>query len=203
MNAIIHIPSVIRGEQRPDFIQAEVLSDILDTTAAQYPTHIALIDQDRQISYAELAAQADQIAQQLIARGIRAGDIVGLWLPRGADLLIAQAGICKAGAAWLPFDMDVPVERIQVCLDDAQAKGIVTSTDWAAQLNQLAQTVWPVAELNQPTNLPPVMQRAARSDPACRRRPTGSGFATASSVSICRKARAGRSRPTCAPSRSS
>ncbi|WP_151796012.1 Pls/PosA family non-ribosomal peptide synthetase [Acinetobacter soli] len=166
MNAIIHIPSVIRGEQRPDFIQAEVLSDILDTTAAQYPTHIALIDQDRQISYAELAAQADQIAQQLIARGIRAGDIVGLWLPRGADLLIAQAGICKAGAAWLPFDMDVPVERIQVCLDDAQAKGIVTSTDWAAQLTQLAQTVWPVAELNQPTNLPPVMQRAARSDPA-------------------------------------
>ncbi|MGT2571939.1 AMP-binding protein [Acinetobacter ursingii] len=121
MNAIIHTLSVIRGDQRPEFIRTEVLSDILDHTAEQYPTHIALIDQDRQISYAELQQQVDQIAQQLIQRGVKAGDRVGLWLPRGADLLIAQAGICKAGAAWLPFDMDVPVDRIQVCLDDAQA----------------------------------------------------------------------------------
>ena len=166
MNAIIHTLSVIRGDQRPEFIRTEVLSDILDHTAEQYPTHIALIDHERKISYAELQQQVDQIAQQLIQRGVKAGDRVGLWLPRGADLLIAQAGICKAGAAWLPFDMDVPVDRIQICLDDAQAVGIVTSQDWAASLQQLQQTVWTADELNQPTQHPIIQQRAALDDAA-------------------------------------
>ncbi|WP_151979947.1 Pls/PosA family non-ribosomal peptide synthetase [Acinetobacter guerrae] len=166
MNAIIHATSVIRGDQRPEFILTEVLSDILDHTANQYPTHIALIDQDRQISYAQLQQQVDQIAQQLIQRGVKAGDRVGLWLPRGADLLIAQAGICKAGAAWLPFDMDVPVDRIQICLDDAQAVGIVTSQDWATLLNQLEQTIWTSDELNQPSKQPIIQQRAAQDDAA-------------------------------------
>lgn len=86
MNAIIHVPSVIRGEQRPEFIRNEVLSDILDATAAQYPEHVALIDQERNVTYAQLCKQANDIAQQLIQRGIKAGDIIGLWLPRGADL---------------------------------------------------------------------------------------------------------------------
>ncbi len=166
MNAIIHTLSVIRGDQRPEFIRTEVLSDILDHTAEQYPTHIALIDQDRQISYAELQQQVDQIAQQLIQRGVKAGDRVGLWLPRGADLLIAQAGICKAGAAWLPFDMDVPVDRIQICLDDSQAVGIVTSQEWTGLLAQLQQTVWTADELNQPTQHPIIQQRAALDDAA-------------------------------------
>ena len=161
MNAIIHTLSVIRGDQRPEFIRTEVLSDILEHTAEQYPNHIALIDQNRQITYAELQQQVDQIAQQLIQRGVKAGDRVGLWLPRGADLLIAQAGICKAGAAWLPFDMDVPVDRIQVCLDDAQAVGVVTSQEWAGLLTQLQQTVWTADELNQPTQQPIIQQRAA------------------------------------------
>jgi len=166
MNAIIHTLSVIRGDQRPEFIRTEVLSDILDHTAEQYPTHIALIDHERKISYAELQQQVDQIAQQLIQRGVKAGDRVGLWLPRGADLLIAQAGICKAGAAWLPFDMDVPVDRIQICLDDAQAVGIVTSQEWAGLLTQLQQNVWTADELNQPTQHPIIQQRAALDDAA-------------------------------------
>ncbi|WP_445114659.1 Pls/PosA family non-ribosomal peptide synthetase [Acinetobacter sp. WZC-1] len=166
MTSIIHVSSIIRGQQQPEFMQAEVLADILDATAARYPDHIALIDQDRNVSYAELKCQADQIAQQLIQLGVRAGDIVGLWVPRGADLLIAQAGICQAGAAWLPFDMDVPVDRVQVCLDDAQAVGIVTSVAWSELLTGLNQPVWRVDALNQPMQQAPIQQRAFVTDPA-------------------------------------
>jgi hypothetical protein len=38
----------------------------------------------------------------------------------------SKAGIAKAGAGWLPFDADTPVERISVCLEDANAVGIVS-----------------------------------------------------------------------------
>ncbi len=48
-------------------------------------------------------------------------------MARGHELLIAQIAIAKTGAAWLPFDADAPVERIAVCLADAEAKGLLTS----------------------------------------------------------------------------
>ena len=34
-----------------------------------------------------------------------------------------QVGIAKTGAAWLPFDAEVPIDRIKVCLDDAKPLG--------------------------------------------------------------------------------
>ena len=60
--------------------------------------------------------------------------IIGLWLPRGADLLIAQAGITLSGAAWLPFDADAPPERVAACLRDAGAIALITTRAMAAQL---------------------------------------------------------------------
>ncbi len=63
--------------------------------------------------------------------GVRPGQIVGLFLPRGIDLLVMQLAIAKAGTAWLPSDPDTPVERIASCLDDALAAGIVSCNEFA------------------------------------------------------------------------
>ena len=51
---------------------------------------------------------------------------MGLWLDRGADLLVAQLAISKSGAAWLPFDADAPAHRVAECLKDAGAVAIVS-----------------------------------------------------------------------------
>ncbi len=48
-------------------------------------------------------------------------------MARSPDLLVAQIGITKAGAAWLPFDAEAPADRVAVCLKDAEAKALVTS----------------------------------------------------------------------------
>ena len=116
-------PDILLGPVRPDLIRAEVLVDLLETTAARVPDHMALIFGEQQLTYRELDAKASQAASNLIEAGVRPGQIVGLWLPRGIDLLVMQAAIAKTGAAWLPFDADVPVERIGICLADAKAVG--------------------------------------------------------------------------------
>ena len=87
----------------------------------------ALIFGERHLTYAELNDAADRVAHRLIEAGVRAGDMVGLWHPRGIELLVLQLGIAKTGAAWLPFDADVPTDRIAVCLDDASAKALLIS----------------------------------------------------------------------------
>lgn len=158
--------SIIRGEHNPSLLRHEVLADLLQHSAWQYPQYPALIFDNARIDYQTLNQRADLIAHHLIHQGIKPGHIVGLWLPRGIDLLVAQAGIAKAGAAWLPFDMDVPVDRIVACLDDADAMGIITAPAWQARLNTLIQPVWTDQQLLQPVNCPLYQQRASASDPA-------------------------------------
>jgi non-ribosomal peptide synthetase-like protein len=132
----------LAGEKRPDLIRDEVLSEILAATVGDRGGHPALVDASRRLSYAEIWAQAGRQARGLSLSGVGPGDMVGLWMPRGIDLLIAQIAITQAGAAWVPFDAEAPVERIATCLKDANAKGVVTAPDWQARAAGTERTVW-------------------------------------------------------------
>ncbi len=157
------LPSRLCGPETPDLIRNEVLADLFEATAARIPEKIALIFAERELSYTQLNAAADRVASRLIAAGVRPGQIVGLWLPRGIDLLVMQLGIAKSGAAWLPFDADTPVDRIKVCLDDADGAGLVTVADIGA----LGRRCWLAADLLAPHPEPLLRRRdSAPTDPA-------------------------------------
>jgi non-ribosomal peptide synthetase-like protein len=156
---------ILFGPLSPDLIRNEVLADLLEATASRVPHQTALIFADRQLTYQELNEQADRVASGLIQSGVRPGDIVGLWLARGIDLLVMQAGIAKTGGAWLPFDADVPVERIGICLADAKAVGIVSSAAFAPHLAALEAPVWTSEALLTPANPPQALVRRTGARP--------------------------------------
>lgn len=131
--------AVLHGESRPDLIRDETLSEIFAATARERAKHLAMVFGDRRLGYDDVDRQSDDIARGLIRLGIGPGSVVGLWMERGADLLISQIAITKTGAAWLPFDADAPTDRIGVCLGDADAKALLTS---------------PTKSANAPTNVP-------------------------------------------------
>jgi non-ribosomal peptide synthetase-like protein len=159
-------PAVLRGSSRPDLIRNECLADILVTTARRLPHHPALIWGERNVSYGELNTSSDAVAGALLRHGAAAGRVVGLFMPRGADLLIAQAGITKSGAAWLPFDAETPLERVKTCLESAKAIGVVTCRDWLPRLAELKTPAWAVEDLLVEKN-PGILPVAAQSsDPA-------------------------------------
>ncbi|NBV54038.1 MAG: hypothetical protein EBR83_11075, partial [Verrucomicrobia bacterium] len=118
---------ILNGPSHPELLREETLADILRQTARLSPDQTALKFGDRAVTYAQLLTEAERIARVLARLDNGPGDIVGLWLPRGIDLLQAQAGITLNGAAWLPFDVDTPVDRIAICLRSADAKGILTT----------------------------------------------------------------------------
>ena len=93
--------SILNGPKQPELIRAEVLADIFEATARRLPAQTALVCGDRSLSYGELDELADRVAARLIGAGVRPGQIVGLWLPRGIDLLVMQLGIAKPGGASL------------------------------------------------------------------------------------------------------
>lgn len=160
-------PDILHGAAQADLIRDEVLADLLEATAARLPHQVALIFGEQRLSYQELNQRADQVAAGLIAAGVVPGQIVGLWLPRGIDLLVMQAGIAKAGAAWLPLDAETPVERIAICLEDASSPGIVSCAQFAPRLASLSCQVWTAEQLLVPAATPPLRRQGVqRSDPA-------------------------------------
>ncbi len=140
-------PDILYGAVEPGLLREEILADLLETTARRTPEHIALIFGERELSYGELDRLAALAASRLIAAGIRPGQIVGLWMPRGIDLLLMQAAIAKAGAAWLPLEHDTPVERLQVCLLDAAGAGVISNDASMAALDALGLPAWSAEEL--------------------------------------------------------
>ena len=121
--------SLLRGAQRPDLIRPETLADLFEATAARQPGHAALVDGGVTLSYGELDALSWRVAARLTRLGAGPGRMVALWHPRGATLLALQLGIARAGAAWLPMDAEVPAERVQVCMEDGQALGVITTAE--------------------------------------------------------------------------
>ncbi len=158
--------AVLRGPSRPDLLRDECLADILTATARRRPGHPALIWGERIVTYQEMDATSETIACALAQRGAAPGRVLGLFLPRGADLLIAQAGITKSGAAWLPLDADTPLERVKVCLESAKAAGVLTCREWLPRLRELSVAVWAVEDLVEADRGNAIRTWAKSSDPA-------------------------------------
>ncbi|MFI9111821.1 amino acid adenylation domain-containing protein [Streptomyces venezuelae] len=102
------------------------------------PQAVALVCEDRELTYTELDEAADRLAQLLRTRGVGAEDVVGVALPRSPELVVALLAVMKAGAAYLPLDADHPRDRIAYMLTDAGARTVVTVHALAGELPETA-----------------------------------------------------------------
>jgi amino acid adenylation domain-containing protein len=102
------------------------IHEAFERQAARTPDALALIAGTERLSYAELDRRANRLARRLIRLGAGPERIVGVCLPRTADLPVTLLAILKAGAAYLPLDPAYPAERIAFMLDDSQAAVVVT-----------------------------------------------------------------------------
>ena len=101
-----------------------------EAQAAVSPFAIAVNDPERHITYAELNARANALARQL-RRTLGPSEtlataLVGLYLPRSTDLIVGILAVLKAGAAYVPIDVDAPAGRQRFILRDAAASLLLT-----------------------------------------------------------------------------
>lgn len=87
--------------------------------AGAAPDAIAVRFAGRGTSYGELSRHATQVATELRRRGVQRGDVVALCVERSPAMIAALLGIGAAGAAYLPLDPALPIERRRYVLDDA------------------------------------------------------------------------------------
>ncbi|MFJ3583269.1 amino acid adenylation domain-containing protein [Streptomyces sp. NPDC090127] len=101
------------------------------------PDAVALVCEDRELTYTELNAEANRLARLLAARGVGAEDVVAVAVPRSPELVVSLLAVMKAGAAYLPLDADHPQDRIAYMLTDAGARTVLTTAEPAGALPEL------------------------------------------------------------------
>ncbi|MER7757851.1 amino acid adenylation domain-containing protein [Kitasatospora sp. NPDC097643] len=104
---------------------------VFEAVAARTPEATALIHRDDRLSYAELNARANRLARHLRAAGVTRGQVVGLLLERGTDLVVAILATLKAGAGYTVLDTDFPVERWNAVLAEVDGDVVVTTAERA------------------------------------------------------------------------
>jgi amino acid adenylation domain-containing protein len=86
----------------------------------------AVIDGQRQLSYAELDWRANAVAYRLVEHGVDAGQRVGVLARRSLEAIVAIVGIVKAGAVYVPLDTEYPLPRLEAMADDAEVSVVLS-----------------------------------------------------------------------------
>ncbi|MBT8422507.1 MAG: AMP-binding protein, partial [Gammaproteobacteria bacterium] len=112
----------------------QTLHKIIELQASNAPDAVAVSCGDTVLTYGELNARANALANNLRAAGVSAEEPVGLCLPRDCDLIVGILGILKSGAAYLPLDPGYPPARLASVLDQAKPRLIVSTPEADAVL---------------------------------------------------------------------
>ncbi|MFC0105614.1 amino acid adenylation domain-containing protein [Kibdelosporangium aridum subsp. largum] len=98
------------------------------------PDAVAVVSGDVRLSYRELDMRADRLAAELVRSGAGVGRLVAVALPRSVELVVALLAVLKAGAGYVPVDLDYPMERIEFLFADAAPVLVVTDQSSAGLL---------------------------------------------------------------------
>ena len=111
------------------------LSALFREQAKATPELIALEDETKTLTYAELDSEVDDLARRLRHYGVGRDALVGVLLGRSADYVIACLAALRAGGAFLVLELAYPPSLLGDVIDDAQPKVVITHTAHAGKVN--------------------------------------------------------------------
>ncbi|WP_138505990.1 non-ribosomal peptide synthetase [Nostoc sp. PA-18-2419] len=108
------------------FFTEKCIHHLFEAQVAANPQKIAVISQGSEITYEELNRKANQLAHYLQKQGLVPEAVVGIYLQRDIEMIVAFLGVLKAGGAYVPLDPQYPQERLVYMLEDAAIYCLVT-----------------------------------------------------------------------------
>ncbi|WP_323074014.1 non-ribosomal peptide synthetase [Mycetohabitans endofungorum] len=124
---------------------------LVEAQVKRTPEAPALVYEDQTFSYAELNAQANRLAHQLIELGVKPDMLVAICVQRSPALVVGLLAILKAGGAYVPLDPRYPSERLAHILADAAPKIVLAD---AAGRTALGEAVLAECTVLDPATLP-------------------------------------------------
>ena len=119
---------------RTEYPAGKLIHELFEAQALRRPEAVAIVCEDRELTYAALNQQANKLAQQLRLRGVGAETIVGISLERSLELVVALLAVLKAGGAYFVLDRNYPQPRLALMLEETRVSLILTQRRWRENL---------------------------------------------------------------------
>lgn len=110
-----------------DFPRSQCLHGLFELQVKRTPDAVALVFDQRTLTYRQLNQYANQLAHCLLAQGVAAEDFVGVSLQRSVGLVVSLLAVLKTGAAYVPLDPTIPQARLENILQDSTIEIIICS----------------------------------------------------------------------------
>lgn len=121
------VPQTLRQEWiARGWCPGEDVFSVFTARVREHPAKVAVIDDKGETSYAQLDREALAVAKALSAEGVRAGDIVGIYLPNRHEACAVELGIAAIGAASIAFPVMYRAKEVRSLLGRSQAVACVT-----------------------------------------------------------------------------
>ena len=117
------------------------LAQLVEQQVARTPNATAVVHGDQQLTFTQLNARANQLAHELRKLGAAPDRLVGVFVERSTDLVVALLAIVKTGAAYLPLDPLFPADRLGYMLEDSGAPLLVTQQSLQKEMPPYAGSV--------------------------------------------------------------
>ncbi|MFP7658464.1 amino acid adenylation domain-containing protein [Chryseobacterium proteolyticum] len=102
--------------------------DLFEKQVKENPDAVAVVFEEKKLTYKELDEKSNQLAHSLIESGLEREELVPICVNRSLEMLVGILGIIKSGGAYVPIDPANPKDRIDFILEDTKAKIIVTES---------------------------------------------------------------------------
>jgi len=119
---------------KTDYPKDKCLHQLFEEQVQRTPDHVAVVFERQHLTYAQLNAQANQLAHHLQTLGVGPEVPVAICLEHCPEMVVGVLGILKAGGAYLPLDPAYPKERLAFMLQDAHAPVVLTRKRWLESL---------------------------------------------------------------------
>ncbi|MHC5758897.1 amino acid adenylation domain-containing protein [Nostoc sp.] len=121
-----------------NYLKNQTLVSLFEEQVAQTPDNIAVVFEDKSLSYQELNQKANQLAHYLLElkkeQQLPDNPLIAICVERSLSMLIGIFAILKAGGAYVPIDPSYPQERIYLMLEDSNACVLLTTNPIKKQL---------------------------------------------------------------------
>ncbi len=102
----------------------QTLGEVLRKTAQEGPERPALLGDGRQLTYGELDAEVDRVANLLISVGVAKGDVVGFLLTKRPEVAIGFLACARAGAIMAPVNFKLHPDHLRDQFETANIRTV-------------------------------------------------------------------------------
>jgi len=121
----VNCAQAARASLERNLLERVCAGDIITRSAALYGKRIAVVDGQRQISYAEFDREVNALGHALLALGLKHQDVVAVASRNSIELLLTYFACARAGLICMPLNLALQPQEILFCLSDAKARVLI------------------------------------------------------------------------------